>query len=101
MCSRSCGFDEVVSVVTMLIRILWMLTIHSDWLTHQHRDTLASIVGHPTLTSYLAIADGESIGRVKFEMTEVCNHFSTMTALLICPTLAADATTLRSPSTQR
>lgn len=45
--------------------------IYSDWLTHQHRDTLASIVGHPTLTSYLAIADGESIGRTKFEMTEV------------------------------
>jgi hypothetical protein len=44
---------------------------NSDWLTHQHRDTLASIVGHPTLTSYLAIADGEAIGRVRFEMTEV------------------------------
>ncbi|KAF7354840.1 Splicing factor subunit [Mycena sanguinolenta] len=41
-----------------------------DWVTHQHRDTLASIVGHPTLTSFLAIADGESKGRVKFEMTE-------------------------------
>ncbi|KAF8910069.1 splicing factor 3B subunit 5/RDS3 complex subunit 10, partial [Gymnopilus junonius] len=41
-----------------------------EWLTHQHRDTLSSIVGHPTLLSYLAIADGESIGRVKFEMTE-------------------------------
>lgn len=47
------------------------MTIRSDWLTHKHRDTLASIVGHSTLTSYLAIADGESIGRVKFEMTEV------------------------------
>ena len=43
----------------------------SDWLTHQHRDTLSSIVGHPTLTSYLAIADGEATGRIKFEMTEV------------------------------
>ncbi|KAF7302557.1 RING finger domain protein [Mycena chlorophos] len=41
-----------------------------DWVTHQHRDTLSSIVGHPTLTSFLAIADGESLGRVKFEMTE-------------------------------
>lgn len=41
-----------------------------DWITHQHRDTCASIVGHAPLTSYLAIADGESIGRVKFEMTE-------------------------------
>jgi hypothetical protein len=42
-----------------------------DWLTHQHRDTLASIVGHPTLTSFLAIADGEATGRVKFEMMQV------------------------------
>ncbi|CCA67396.1 probable Splicing factor 3B subunit 5 [Serendipita indica DSM 11827] len=41
-----------------------------EWATHQHRDTLSSIVGHPTLTSYLAVADGESIGRVKFEMAE-------------------------------
>lgn len=30
-------------------------------------------MGHPTLASYLAIADGEAIGRVKFEMTEVRN----------------------------
>jgi splicing factor 3B subunit 5 len=41
-----------------------------EWLTHQHRDTLASIVGHPGLTSYLAIADGEATGRMRFEMTE-------------------------------
>ncbi|KAM6498632.1 Splicing factor 3B subunit 5/RDS3 complex subunit 10, partial [Amanita muscaria] len=44
---------------------------HSQhWLTHQHRDSLSSIVGHPALTSYVAIADGEAIGRVRFEMTE-------------------------------
>jgi hypothetical protein len=49
-------------------------TSFSEWLTHQHRDTLASIVGHSTLSSYLAIADGESIGRVKFEMCEVSYH---------------------------
>ncbi|KAG1813184.1 splicing factor 3B subunit 5/RDS3 complex subunit 10 [Suillus subaureus] len=41
-----------------------------DWITHQHRDTLSSIVGHPSLLSYLALADGEAIGRTKFEMTE-------------------------------
>jgi hypothetical protein len=52
------------------------LNLFSEWLTHQHRDTLSSIVGHPTLTSYLAIADGEAIGRVKFEMTEVCPIYS-------------------------
>lgn len=44
---------------------------YSEWLTHQHRDTLSSIVGHPSLLSYLAIADGEATGRIKFEMTEV------------------------------
>lgn len=43
----------------------------SEWLTHQHRDTCATIIGQPTLSSYLAIADGESIGRIRFEMTEV------------------------------
>jgi len=48
-----------------------MELVSSEWLAHQHRDTLSSIVGHPTLTSFLAIADGEAIGRVKFEMTEV------------------------------
>lgn len=41
-----------------------------EWVTHQHRDSLASIIGHPPLLSYLAIADGEAIGRLRFEMTE-------------------------------
>ncbi|EJU00072.1 splicing factor 3B subunit 5 [Dacryopinax primogenitus] len=41
-----------------------------DWITHQHRDTYASIVGHPPLLSYLALADGEATGRIKFEMAE-------------------------------
>lgn len=57
-----------------------MVLLYSDWLTHQHRDTCSSIVGHPPLASYLAIADGESIGRIKFEMTEVC--LSLLSALL-------------------
>ncbi|KAF8205625.1 splicing factor 3B subunit 5/RDS3 complex subunit 10 [Mycena galopus ATCC 62051] len=40
-----------------------------DWVTHQHRDTLASIVGHPTLTSFWH--RGRRIqGPIKFEMTE-------------------------------
>ncbi|KAG8733202.1 hypothetical protein FRC11_007990 [Ceratobasidium sp. 423] len=41
-----------------------------EWLTHQHRDTSASIVGHPPLATYLSIADGEATGRVRFEMIE-------------------------------
>ena len=45
----------------------------SEWITHQHRDTYASIIGHPPLLSYVSVADGESIGRAKFEMCEVCH----------------------------
>ncbi|CDZ96818.1 Uncharacterized conserved protein [Phaffia rhodozyma] len=41
-----------------------------EWLTHQHRDTNAAIIGHPPLMSYVALADGESIGRTKFELLE-------------------------------
>ncbi|KIY65561.1 splicing factor 3B subunit 5 [Cylindrobasidium torrendii FP15055 ss-10] len=41
-----------------------------EWLVHQQRDTLASIAGHAPLLSFLAIADGEAIGRAKFEVTE-------------------------------
>ena len=59
----------------MRIHLVFFLLVFipplSEWLIHQHRDTLASIVGHPSLTSYLAIADGEAAGRMKFEMTEV------------------------------
>ena len=53
------------------VLLLVLIRSFSEWLTHQHRDTLASIVGHPSLTSYLAIADGEATGRIRFEMTEV------------------------------
>ena len=55
------------------------LTIYSrEWLTHQHRDTLSTIVGHPSLLSYVAIADGETTGRAKFELTEVRGGMPTL-----------------------
>ncbi|KAL7417514.1 splicing factor 3B subunit 5/RDS3 complex subunit 10 [Mrakia frigida] len=41
-----------------------------EWLTHQARDTYASIIGHAPLLSYVSLADGESLGRTKFEMLE-------------------------------
>ncbi|TKY90985.1 hypothetical protein EX895_000984 [Sporisorium graminicola] len=41
-----------------------------EWITHQLRDTSSSIVGHPPLLSYQALADGECKARVKFELTE-------------------------------
>ena len=78
LCPRPCGFDETVCSCNWLY-LPWLTCVanscfydvYSEWLTHQHRDTLASIIGHPTLASYLAIADGESLGRMRFEMMEV------------------------------
>lgn len=47
----------------------------SEWLTHQHRDTSAAIIGHPPLLSYCALAEGESLGRMRFELLEVRLRF--------------------------
>ena len=44
---------------------------NSEWLTHQHRDTAAAIVGHPPLLAYISIADGECQARERFEVIEV------------------------------
>ena len=57
----------------------------SEWLTHQHRDTLASIVGHPPLLAYLSVADGECQARERFEVIEV-----SIVGLLCTPPVVAD-----------
>ena len=41
-----------------------------EWVTNMHRDTLASHVGHYDQLSYYAVAQNESIGRVKKEYIE-------------------------------
>lgn len=41
-----------------------------EWLTHQHRDSLASYVGHASLTHYFAIAQNQSVGRVKYQFMQ-------------------------------
>ena len=41
-----------------------------DWATNQHRDSLASYVGHFDLTSHFAIAENETKARVKFNLLE-------------------------------
>lgn len=45
----------------------------SEWLVNQHRDSMASYIGHPNLTSFIAIVENESIARVKFNLMEVRN----------------------------
>ena len=41
-----------------------------DWAVQQHRDTVASLVGHHDMLSYFAVAQNESVGRVRYELME-------------------------------
>ncbi len=43
---------------------------NSEFLTNQHRDTLASHISHYDQLSYYAVAQNESIGRVRCQMLE-------------------------------
>jgi len=50
-------------------------TGHSDltkyeWAVNQHRDTLASHIGHYDMMSYFAVAQNDSIGRVRYQLLE-------------------------------
>ncbi|PKI83709.1 hypothetical protein MVES_002558 [Malassezia vespertilionis] len=52
-------------------------TIHPDttrheWITYQHRDTTAAVIGNAPLLSYMSIAEGDTKARTKFELTEPC-----------------------------
>ncbi|KAJ1508709.1 Splicing factor 3B subunit 5 [Coelomomyces lativittatus] len=37
-----------------------------EWLVNQHRDTLATFIGHAHLSTFTAIAENESIARTRF-----------------------------------
>lgn len=41
-----------------------------EFLTNQHRDTAASVVGHYDQLSYYAVAQNESVGRVRLDFLE-------------------------------
>lgn len=45
-------------------------TTKYEWLTNQHRDSLASYLGHSDLLSYYAIAENETMARVRFNLME-------------------------------
>ncbi|KAI7822833.1 splicing factor 3B subunit 5/RDS3 complex subunit 10 [Kickxella alabastrina] len=45
-------------------------TTKHQWLTNQHRDTLTQYVTDNSLATYIAIAEGESLSRVKFNMLQ-------------------------------
>lgn len=42
-----------------------------EWAVNIHRDSYASYFGHHTMLQYFAVAENESIGRVKYNMMQV------------------------------
>lgn len=48
------------------------LLARSEWAVNQHRDSYALYVGHDSLASFFAVAENESVGRVKFSCLQVC-----------------------------
>ena len=58
------------------IQAKYVGTGHSDmtkyeWAQNQHRDTIASHVAHYDMLSYFAVAQNDSIGRVRYQLLEV------------------------------
>lgn len=63
------------NISTEQLKARYIGTGHADmpkyeFLTNQHRDTLASHVSHYDQLSYYAVAQNESIGRVRCQMLE-------------------------------
>ena len=45
-------------------------TTKFEWLSNQHRDTLASNIGHNDMLSFIAVAQSDSVGRVRYQLLE-------------------------------
>ncbi|EWM28223.1 hypothetical protein NSK_001628 [Nannochloropsis salina CCMP1776] len=45
------------------------LTKH-EWLTNQHRDTYATHLGHHDQLAYIAVAQNDAVGRVRYQLLE-------------------------------
>ena len=41
-----------------------------EWAVNQHRDTLASNIGHYDVLSFIAVAQSDSVGRVRYQLLE-------------------------------
>lgn len=48
-----------------------LVLTRSEWVVNQHRDSLASYIGHHNLMEFFAIAENESKARVKFNFLQV------------------------------
>jgi splicing factor 3B subunit 5 len=41
-----------------------------EWAEHQHRDSIASYLGHSSIVEYFALAEGVSVGRARLNLLE-------------------------------
>lgn len=41
-----------------------------EWAEHQHRDSIASYLGHSSILEYFALAEGISVGRARLNLLE-------------------------------
>lgn len=48
----------------------------SEWATNQHRDSIASHVGHSDMLAYFAVAENNATGRVRYQLLEVKHGFA-------------------------
>ena len=46
-------------------------TTKFEWASTQHRDTLASNIGHSDMMSFIAVAQNDAMGRVRYQLLEV------------------------------
>jgi len=51
--------------------IFFFFFLASEWGVNQARDTYASYIGHYPMLAYFAVAENESIARVKYNIAEV------------------------------
>jgi splicing factor 3B subunit 5 len=63
-------------------------TGHSDmtkfeWASNQHRDSLASHIGHHDMISFFAVAQNDSVGRVRYQLLEVRIRLNTLVNFLL------------------
>jgi splicing factor 3B subunit 5 len=41
-----------------------------EWACNQHRDTLASNIGHADMMRFISVAQNDSVGRVRYQLLE-------------------------------
>lgn len=74
--------------------------------SNQHRDTLSSHLAHYDMLSYFAVAQNESVGRVRYQLLEVIIilyyfnwlYYNWIILIILFQINLENASTMRSPS---